>query len=54
MSKTIRQREFYHDDENDTVDIYDMGIYECIQYDDLKKIMDSLEDICVIKEVMKK
>ena len=47
-------REFYHDDENDTVDIYDMGIYECIQYDDLKKIMDSLEDICVIKEVMKK
>ena len=25
-------REFYHDDENDTVDIYDMGIYDGLHY----------------------
>ena len=49
-----KTKEFYHDEQNDTFDIYDMGFYECIQYDDLKKIIDSLEDICVVKKVMEK
>ena len=49
-----KTKEFYHDEQNDTIDIYDMGFYECIQYDDLKKIIDSLEDICVVKKVMEK
>lgn len=49
-----KAKEFYHDEQNDTFDIYDMGFYECIQYDDLKKIIDSLEDICVVKKVMEK